>query len=131
MKRPAIAVLCFACALGAAAAGKAVSRKGLQKGAPAMNDWNTAEAGTTKPLPRPYKGAPPLVPHGVEGLSITRETNDCLNCHLEGTDLGDRHVATKVPPSHFVNAFTKEKKTDTVVGMRYQCLACHAPQAKP
>ncbi|MBI5594802.1 MAG: nitrate reductase cytochrome c-type subunit [Elusimicrobia bacterium] len=131
MKRPAIAVLCLACALGAAAAGKVVRQKGLQKGAPAMNEWPSAEPGTTKPLPRPYKGAPPLVPHGTEGLSITRESNSCLGCHLDGTDLGDGHAATKVPPSHFVNPFTKETKTDAVVGMRYQCLACHAPQAKP
>lgn len=107
--------------------------KGLQQGDAKMNEWPTAEAGTTKRLPRPYPGAPSLIPHGVEGLSITREENACLGCHLEGMEVAEGHKATKVPPSHFVNPHTKEKKTDTVVGTRYQCLQCHAPQtaAKP
>lgn len=110
------------------AAGKVHKGKGLQQGGAQMNEWPAAEPGTTKRLPRPYPGAPALIPHGVEGLAITREDNACLGCHLEGMEVAEGHKATKVPPSHFVNPHTKEKKTDTVVGMRYQCLQCHAPQ---
>lgn len=128
MRRYVLAVLVCTVALGAAAAGKVYLEKGLQEGRPGMNRWNSQAPGATKPLPRPYPGAPPLVPHGVEGLAITREANSCLDCHLDGKELGDGHVATKVPPSHFTNPYTNETRTDTVAGMRYNCLQCHATQ---
>lgn len=115
MKRSVIVVWACAVALGAAAAGKVRRDKGLQEGRPGMNRWNDRTPGSTKPLPRPYPGAPPLVPHGIAGLAITRETNSCLDCHRDGTDLGDGHTATKVPPSH--------------LSLRHNCLQCHAPQA--
>ena len=130
MKRSIIVVLACSLALGAAAAGKVFRGKGLQQGRPGMNRWSGRAPGSAKPLPRPYPGAPPLVPHGVEGLAITREANGCLDCHLDGTDLGGGHVATKAPPSHFTNPLTKETPAGAVAGMRYNCLQCHAPQAE-
>mgnify|MGYP001591037342 CR=1 FL=1 len=117
MKRLLLAVVVLSAAMGAAAAVKKTRRgKGLRKGRPGINRWSDREPGSTRPLPRPYPGAPPLVPHGVTGLSITRKTNNCLDCHLDGMDLGDGHTATKVPSSHS--------------RLRYQCLQCQAPQAE-
>ncbi|MDD5302069.1 MAG: nitrate reductase cytochrome c-type subunit [Elusimicrobia bacterium] len=131
MKFPILAVVVLSAAVGAGAAEKKARRyKGLQEGRPGVNLWNDQAPGSTKPLPRPYPGAPPLVPHDITGLVITRRSNACLDCHLEGTDLGDGHTATKVPPSHFTNPKTKEVLTGTVTGTRYQCLQCHAPQTK-
>lgn len=127
--RRLVAVVLACAALVGAAAGKVRREKGLQQGRPGPNRWNAREPGATRPLPRPYPGAPPLVPHGIEGFSITREANTCLGCHLEGADLGEGHAATKVPASHFTNPRTKETRTGAVVGMRYNCLQCHAPQA--
>lgn len=128
MKRPLLLALACAAALGAA--GKVRRENGLQEGRPGMNRWSEQAPGSTEPLPRPYPGAPPLVPHGVEGLSITRETNNCLDCHLDGSDLGGGHAATKVPPSHFANPYTKQTRAGAVAGMRHNCLQCHAPQAE-
>lgn len=129
MKRILTAVAFSACALAAAAAGKVFSGKGLQTGKPGMNTYTDQSPGSTAPLPRPYPGAPPLIPHSVEGLSITRAANDCLGCHLEGVEAAEGHKATKVPASHFTNPFTKEERTDRSLGMRYNCRQCHALRA--
>lgn len=122
MKLSTAGLALAAAALCAAAVGaEAVKRRGLFTGVPGMNAAPTADAGTTKPLPRPYPGAPPLIPHTLERLSVTRELNDCLTCHLDGIEAAEGHFATKIPPSHLAGA-------DAVKGIRYQCLQCHVSQ---
>lgn len=98
---------------------------------PGMNEYVAGEPGETRPLARPYDNAPPLVPHSTDGMTLARTQNDCLDCHIEGDEVDDGHVATKIPASHFVNEFTGTKTTTTVVGNRYYCLQCHVPQANP
>lgn len=119
----------MAAALAAAAGGKVFTGKGLQTGQPGANRYTDQAPGSTRPLPRPYPGAPPLIPHSIDGLSVTRASNDCLSCHLDGTEVAEGHSATKVPASHFTNPYTQETKQGEVVGTRYNCLQCHAPQA--
>jgi cytochrome c-type protein NapB len=123
MRTILLAVVVLAAAAGASAADKKARK-------PGVNRWNDQAPGSTKPLPRPYPGAPPAVPHAVEDRAITRESNACLDCHLEGSDMGDGHTATKAPPSHFVNPKTKEARTGAVTGTRYQCLQCHATRTE-
>jgi cytochrome c-type protein NapB len=103
---------------------------GLSTGQPGMNEYPANPPGETKKLPRSYPGAPALVPHSVIDYEINRSANDCLDCHLEGMEMDEGHVATKVPPSHFVNEYTGERKEGQVIGTRYNCLQCHVPQAK-
>jgi len=102
--------------------------KGLVTGRPGMNVYPGKEAGETSPLNRPYAIAPPLVPHRVAGLTINRDSNECLECHLEGVDVAEGHRAPKIPPSHFRNDHTGEVKTGEVVWIRYRCTQCHVPQ---
>jgi nitrate reductase cytochrome c-type subunit len=102
--------------------------RGLATGEPGMPAYVMGEPGDTNVLPRPYETAPPLVSHTVEGLEISRSANDCLDCHLEGDEIDDGHVATRVPLSHFINEYSGKKTVNTVVGTRYQCLQCHVPQ---
>lgn len=111
----AAAVLC-----AAAAGAKAVKARGLFTGTPGMNVFTTMDPGTTKPLARPYPGAPPLIPHAVDNLTIKRDVNDCLTCHLEGMEVAEGHSATRIPPSHLDGTAVK--------GIRYQCRQCHVPQ---
>jgi cytochrome c-type protein NapB len=102
---------------------------GPASGQPKMNVYSTSPPGETKRLDRPYNGAPPLVPHDVLEFNMSRSANDCLDCHLEGVEIEEGHIATKVPPSHYLNEYRGEGRKDQVTGIRYNCLQCHLPQA--
>ncbi len=110
-------------------ARRAPGRSMLLTGQPGMNTYPAGPPGETTALLRSFKDAPPLVPHSVEDFDIDRSSNDCLECHMGGEDLGGGHVATKIPHSHFVNEYSGEQKAGQVTGMRYKCLQCHVPQA--
>lgn len=104
--------------------------KGLVKGKPGMNRYTEVEAGESSLLEKPYFIAPNLIPHSIVDFSITKESNDCLDCHLEGEELDEGHIATKVPDSHFLNEFKNEQEEENVTGVRYNCLQCHVLQAE-
>jgi nitrate reductase cytochrome c-type subunit len=104
--------------------------RGAAIGQPGMNIYPTSQPGETKKLERPYKGAPPLIPHSIKGLEITRSTNHCLGCHSEGIEVEKGHIATKVPPSHYVNEYTGQQTKEQVIGLRFNCLQCHVPQSQ-
>lgn len=110
--------------------GNVNQQAGLIEGAPGRNVYPSDQPGETKPLPRGYAIAPPVIPHSVAGMEVSRDSNDCLGCHLEGVPLGEGHVATRIPSSHFVNEHTGEKKKKEPVGIRHNCLQCHVPQAE-
>ena len=56
--------------------------KGLVKGKPGMNRYTEVEAGESSLLEKPYFIAPNLIPHSIVDFSITKESNDCLDCHF-------------------------------------------------
>jgi len=118
--------------------------------------YNTAAAGTSKKIKRAFQDAPPMVPHDVEGmLPITIKDNQCIACHdpMVAADMG----ATPYPSSHMTNfraatAIASDgriskngvatdntsadglknvsiKKQSTLVGARFNCSQCHAPQS--
>lgn len=120
MKRFAWTLAAAAVLCAAAAGAKAVRSRGLFTGTPGMNVFTTMDPGTTRPVARPYPGAPPLIPHAVYNLNITRDVNDCLTCHLDGMEVAEGHSATRLPASH--------RSGDGVAGARYQCRQCHVPQ---
>lgn len=117
MKSLSPVVVVLSVGLAAAAGVGAAHRSRLQKGAPGVNAWTSAEPGEAPELPHWAPGGPPLVPHRVDGMSVSREGNDCLGCHLE-----------TIPASHAFNEYKKERKAGEVTGMRWQCLQCHSPQ---
>lgn len=100
------------------------------------------EPGESQKLERAYPGAPPQVPHEMESmLPITREANECLECHLPGNATEKRDVPT--PKSHserpiigkgeaggamatVIKGYEKQKD---LLGSRYDCNMCHVPQA--
>lgn len=55
---------------------------------------------------RAFYSAPPVIPHEVE----SRDSKDCLRCHLQVTRLDDGRVAMQTPHPQFLS-----------------CLQCHAP----
>jgi cytochrome c-type protein NapB len=82
--------------------------------------------GSQKPVARTFSGQPPVIPHSVENFdTITLEVNPCLACH--GPANYKAVNAPKVGDSHFKD---RDGKSLTEVSQaRYQCMACHVPQA--
>jgi len=79
-------------------------------------------------IARNYVQQPPLVPHDIEGFSINKDGNDCLNCHNWNSEMPG---ATKVAVSHFL---TRDNHALVNISpRRYFCTQCHVPQrdAKP
>ena len=107
-----------------------IKGRGQSWGGPGQNVYSFSAPGETARLERAGLLAPPFVPHSIEGFKTARDGNDCLDCHLSGVEVNATHTAPKVPGSHYVNLHTGEKKSDMVVGIRYNCLQCHVPQAQ-
>ena len=99
-----------------------------------LNKGNALEAITPAPFEfqdgattiRPVEGSgmPVMISHTIDDdLPITAEKNGCIRCH---TPTGKKvRGAPPVPPSHVVTAGDKP----AVTGKRWNCTACHAPQA--
>jgi len=96
---------------------------------PAAFSFPTADPGENKPYPRGFPGAPPMIPHDVQGfLPITVEENNCLACHQVGEAAEGDPPA--VPASHATDLrAVPDKVTEEVIGARWRCVACHLPQA--
>jgi len=83
------------------------------------------------PLPPPRQiGAPPVIPHGVlDYTPITRDTNDCLDCHAVEASSGQKRAtgtATAIPPSHYHDLRNApDEKRAYIAGARYVCTSCH------
>jgi nitrate reductase (cytochrome), electron transfer subunit len=103
--------------------------------APDMKQYSEKSPGGVGPqilIPRTFAGQPPLIPHTAEKYEpITREENDCLECHVSD-ELNGRKMP-RMGDSHFVK-LDKSGKAKPVVSMaRWNCTQCHVPQvdAKP
>lgn len=80
-------------------------------------------------LPRDFVQQPPLIPHSTRGYQITKNFNQCMDCHAwsKYREKG----ATKVSITHFRDQSGQE--LSNVSPRRYFCTQCHVPQtdAKP
>ena len=97
-----------------------LARKDFLAGKPGLNIYSDKNPGETKTLKRPDKISPPFIPHSIEAGIINAKRNGCLECHQEGLELSQGHVAAKIPFSHYTDS--------KIRGMNYNCLQCHAPQ---
>lgn len=73
-----------------------------------------------------YVNQPPMVPHSVAGYQVTKNVNQCLNCH--SVEASRVTGATRISPTHFT-----DRDGNIVAGAtaprRYFCLSCHVPMA--
>lgn len=108
--------------------------------------YNKNVAGAGYKIQRAFQDAPPMIPHDVEGmLPITISDNQCSGCHMP--EVASSMGATPIPSSHFTNFRPKSvaqsgnntssanlsdisiKAESKLVGARYNCSQCHAPQS--
>jgi len=116
--------------------------------------YGSAAAGTSKTIKRAFQDAPPMIPHDIEGmLPITIKDNQCVGCHAPA--VASSVGALPYPASHMTNfrastaiaadgRITKNgtgvdntsdnagvsiKKESRLVGARFSCTQCHAPQS--
>jgi cytochrome c-type protein NapB len=113
---------------------------------PDQTNYTQQVAGTSKTINRAFQDAPPMIPHSVEGmLPIVMGNNQCTNCHMP--EVAPSVKATPIPESHFTNfraeskaikgentsdakmADVSIKKSTKLVGARFNCSQCHAPQS--
>ena len=113
---------------------------------PAKTTYSTSTAGSGHKIDRAFQDAPPMIPHDTTGmLPITIKDNQCIACHdpMVAESMG----ATPYPASHMTNFRPKSVATSGVntsseklahisiqkegklVGARFNCSQCHAPQS--
>jgi len=114
--------------------------------APAKTSYHKSAAGSGYKIERAFQDAPPMIPHDVTGmLPIKIGNNQCIGCHAPA--VAKSMGATPYPPSHMTNFRPKsyaikgentssEKlahihidKENKLIGARYNCSQCHAPQS--
>ena len=115
--------------------------------APRKTSYATNYAGSGIKIKRAYQDAPPMIPHDTTGmLPIKISDNQCIGCHdpMVAESMG----ATPYPASHMTNfrpqsshalvgentsseklANISIKKESKLVGARFNCSQCHAPQS--
>lgn len=76
-------------------------------------------------IPTTFPHQPPLVPHSVRGLQVTKNTNQCLGCHA--IEPSKTTGAPRLPESHFMDRDGKRVASESP--RRYFCLQCHVQQA--
>ncbi|QLB21013.1 nitrate reductase [Vespertiliibacter pulmonis] len=72
-----------------------------------------------------YVNQPPMVPHSIKNYQVTKNTNQCLNCH--GVENYRVTGAPRISPTHFTDR--NGNVTADTAPRRYFCLQCHVPQA--
>lgn len=96
--------------------------------------YNKAKPGKSDYIPRAYPGAPPQIPHRVsDSLPITADENLCLDCHDNPRKWGQKIKQGKagpIPKSHYTDMRSGNKVGKKLVGARFFCTQCHAPQAR-
>lgn len=72
-----------------------------------------------------YVNQPPMVPHSVANYQVTKNVNQCLNCHSpENARLSG---ATRISPTHFMDRDGNIGSSSSP--RRYFCLQCHVSQS--
>jgi nitrate reductase cytochrome c-type subunit len=102
--------------------------RSLATGDIGSSEYTRAAPGASEILPRDYPGAPPFIPHSLNGLTITTDLNVCLSCHATGLSFGEGHTATVIPLSHYTDQ-VDWTVTEELQDLRYDCLLCHLQQS--
>lgn len=78
------------------------------------------------PIPRDFVQQPPLVPHPIKDYRITKNFNQCVDCH--SWSRYQQTGSTKVSITHFKDRDGIE--LSNISPRRYFCTQCHVPQTE-
>lgn len=97
---------------------------------PSVFEYGKADPGTVgKRVERSYHTAPPMIPHTIQDmLPIRQDFNLCKDCHVQ-PDLIGKKLTPGTPVPAPASHYTDLKKGELYMG-RWNCVQCHAPQAK-
>ena len=112
-----------------ASPAKVQSLRGVDVSASEPESEGTRFGRDQPPLPRDFVQQPPLIPHTIEGYTVDKNFNKCLDCHAWNRT--KETGATKISLTHFRSRDGVE--LSSVSPLRYFCSQCHVPQsdAKP
>jgi nitrate reductase cytochrome c-type subunit len=68
--------------------------------------------------------SPPAIPHSIDGYSVTRQENDCLECHDRPREIGKKQkkgLSPPAPASHYGKLEGKPPVADAF----FDCTSCH------
>ena len=68
---------------------------------------------------------PPPIPHSIDGYVVTRQENNCLECHDRPRDIGKKRAKGLAPPAPATHYGKLEGKPE-VAGAHFNCTSCHA-----
>lgn len=124
---------------------------------PDKTEYSKSSIGSGNTINRAFQDAPPMIPHDVEGmLPITIADNQCKMCHVDSAPY-DATIPS-VPKSHLTDfrpmtslakdgkivkngkrientsseklEYVTIKEKQGLIGARYNCSQCHAPQSE-
>jgi cytochrome c-type protein NapB len=101
---------------------------------PIVASFTAGEPGENETEEAYFSESPPIIPHQVEEfLPIRIDDNQCLDCHDAQDAIGTELEAgdpTPMPVSHYTDLRNDPGTvTNKVMGARFTCVQCHAPQA--
>jgi cytochrome c-type protein NapB len=74
---------------------------------------------------RAFPEQPPIIPHSIDGYQVTINANRCLSCHKR--EFTEASGAPMVSITHYMDR--DGQMLADVSPRRYNCTACHVPQA--
>ncbi|MEZ5627594.1 MAG: nitrate reductase cytochrome c-type subunit [Rhodocyclaceae bacterium] len=119
-----LATMSLGISLGVQAADGVQSLRGRDVADPELPPGGYVVEKDHAPIPRDYVQQPPLIPHKIDGYTVTTNFNKCMDCHswTRYRETG----ATKVSLTHFKDRDGKE--LSNISPRRYFCNQCHVPQ---
>jgi len=68
--------------------------------------------------------APPPIPHAIDGYLVTRQENNCLECHDSPRDIGKKR-AKGLPPPAPASHYGKLQGKPEIATAHFNCTSCH------
>jgi cytochrome c-type protein NapB len=132
MKTPSVMLIAGTVWLAAASFGAAAQEAAKLRADPYTPVETLSNADTFRverdrpPIARDFVEQPPLVPHPTASYRITKNFNQCMDCHSWARYMQTQ--STKVSLTHFRNRDGIE--LSNISSRRYFCTQCHVPQTE-